>query len=66
MLRHVVLLGYILPGDYVEQSEHTRPLTGTSLAEIREILEVVRSDVAVDGELTVKGQTRSMNTWQHG
>jgi hypothetical protein len=56
----------IIPGNYVEQSEHTRPLTGTSLAEVGEVLKVVRSDVAVDGELTVICQTRSTNTWQLG
>ena len=52
----------VLPGDYVEQAEHTRPSTCASLAEVGEILQVVGCDVAVDGELTVGCQSNSTRT----
>jgi hypothetical protein len=42
-----------LPGHYVEQAEHTCPSPCASLAEVREVLEVIGCDVAVDGELAV-------------
>jgi len=47
-----------LPCDYVEQSEHTCPSTRASLTEVREVLEVVGCDIAVDGELTVVCQPK--------
>jgi len=43
-----------VPGNNVEQTEHARPLPCASLAEIREVFEVVRCDVAVDGKFTVR------------
>jgi hypothetical protein len=52
----------LLPGDYVEQAEHTRPSTCAGLAEVGEVLEVVGCDVAVDGELAVDCQSSSART----
>jgi len=49
----------VLPGDYVEQAEHTCPSTCAGLAEVGEVLEVVGCDVAVDGELAVGRQSSS-------
>lgn len=51
-----------LPCDYVEQSEHTCPSTCASLAEVREVLEVIGCNIAVDGELTVLCQSKSIDT----
>jgi hypothetical protein len=65
-VRHGLVKVQIIPGDYIEQSEHTRPLSGTSLAEVGEVLEVVRANVAVDGELTGVCQSRPLNTSQRG
>jgi len=42
-----------IPSNDVEQTEHARPLPCARLAEIREVFEVVRCDVAVDGEFAV-------------
>ena len=47
----------VVPGDYVEQSEHTCPSTCASLAEVGEVLKIAGCDVAVDGELTVVCQS---------
>jgi hypothetical protein len=50
----------ILPGDYVEQSEHTCPSTCASLAEVAEVLEIIGCDVAVDGEFAEACQWSSI------
>ena len=49
----------VLPGDYVEQAEHTCPATCAGLAKVGEVLEVVGSNVAVDGELAATCQSSS-------
>lgn len=45
----------IAPCDNIEQAKHAAPSTRAGLAEVWEVLEVVRCDVAVDGEFTVSG-----------
>lgn len=42
-----------IPGDDVEQSEHTCPSACARLPKVREVFEVVGGDIAVDGKLTV-------------
>ena len=41
-----------IPSNDVEQAEHARPSPSASLAEVREVFEIVGCDVAVDGEFT--------------
>jgi hypothetical protein len=52
----------VLPGDYVEQAEHTCPSTCAGLAEVGKVLEVVCCDVAVDGELAGTCQSAAIRT----
>lgn len=40
---------------YVEETEHGSPTTGTSLTEMRKLVEVVFSENRVDGKLNAEG-----------
>ena len=43
----------MLPCDDIQETEHAAPLARAGLSHVWKVLEVVRSDVAVDGKLAV-------------